>query len=133
MATTTSIHELSQKIDQVVREHIAASRSAGTAALGRAFGTAMRSTSAPRTRPPRAKPSRRRPPTEVAELGERFYDAVCGNPGETMAVLAAKLGLSARELNRPMSLLKRAGRLRTVGQRHLTRYFPAGHGAKASA
>ena len=124
MAKTTRIHELSEMIEQAVREHIAASRRAATAALERAFGAATHSATALRTRAPRAKPGRRRPSTEVAELGERFYDAVCGNPGETMAVLAAKIGASARELNRPMSLLKRTGRVRTVGQRHLTRYFP---------
>ena len=135
MAKTTSIHDLTEKIEQVVREHMAASRSAATAALERAFGAATmrtRTPPPPQTRAPRAKPNRRRPPTEVAALGERFYDAVCGNPGETMGVLAAKLGASARELNRPMSLLKRTGRVRTVGQRHLTRYFPA-VGSRASS
>jgi hypothetical protein len=34
------------------------------------------------------------------------------------------LGLSAHELDLPMSHLKRAGKVRTAGQRHLARYFP---------
>ncbi len=135
MAKTTGIGELSEKVEQVVREYIEASRSAATVALERAFGAAAMRTgiaAPPQTRAPRAKANIRRPPTEVAALGERFYDAVCGNPGETMVVLAAKIGASARELNRPMSLLKRTGRVRTVGQRHLTRYFPA-VGSRASS
>jgi len=41
-----------------------------------------------------------------------------------MMVLAAHVGVAARELNRPAQLLKRAGRVRSVGQRQGTRYFP---------
>ena len=69
----------------------------------------------------------------MAALGERICDAVYAKPGETMTVLAAELGASARELHRPMALLKRAGRVRSAGARHLTRYFPMVDGAAASA
>jgi len=65
-----------------------------------------------------------RAPTEIAAQGERIYQAVCAKPGETMTVLSAELGASARELQRPMALLKKAGRVRSAGARHLTRYFP---------
>jgi hypothetical protein len=41
-----------------------------------------------------------------------------------MTVLAGDLGASARQLNRPMTQLKRLGRIRGIGQRHQTRYFP---------
>jgi hypothetical protein len=41
-----------------------------------------------------------------------------------MIVLAPVVGSTARELNRPVSLLKRAGRIRSVGTRHATRYLP---------
>jgi hypothetical protein len=51
---------------------------------------------------------------------------VRAHPGETMVVLAPQLGASADDLHRPMSLLKRSGRVRSVGQRHQTRYFPMG-------
>lgn len=57
-------------------------------------------------------------------LGERLFAAVCTQPGETMAVLAPKLGSSPRELHRPMAVLKEAGRVRSVGQRSHTRYYP---------
>jgi hypothetical protein len=68
--------------------------------------------------------ARRRPRSEIAALGEQFYRAVCAKPGETMAVLAAEIGSSPRELNRPMTQLKNMGQVRSVGQRHLTKYFP---------
>ena len=67
----------------------------------------------------------RRASAEVAALGERLYEAVCAQPGETMSVLAPELGKTPRELHRPMMVLRRAGRVRSVGQRHQTRYFPA--------
>ena len=66
----------------------------------------------------------RRTPTEMAAMSERLYQAVCTKPGESKAVLAAAVGVPTRELDRPMSHLKNAGKVRSVGQRHLTRYFP---------
>ncbi len=61
----------------------------------------------------------------MAALGERLHEAVCAQPGETMSVLGPALGKSRRELNRPMTALKRSGRVRSVGQRHQTRYYPS--------
>ncbi len=69
----------------------------------------------------------------MARLGERLYETVCAKPGETMAVLAADLGATPRELWRPMSQLKRDGRVRSVGARSFTRYFPMANEAAASA
>lgn len=66
----------------------------------------------------------RRDPAEIAAMSERLHQAVCAKPGESKAVLAAEVGVSARELDRPMSHLKNAGKVRTAGQRHLARYFP---------
>lgn len=60
----------------------------------------------------------------MARLSERLYEAICGNPGALMGALSAQLGASPRDLNRPAVLLRRAGRVRSVGQRQLTRYFP---------
>lgn len=80
----------------------------------------------------RAKPSQRRTSADVAELGERFYEVLCAHPGEAMVVLAAKLGATPRELHRSVMLLKRAGRVRSVGQRGAMRYFPTSRSAKAA-
>jgi len=121
---TTSFEVLAKSIEQVIQEHLAASRKAAENALQRAFAAAGG---------PLPKASRslhpgggwqRRAPTEITALAERFYQAVCAKPGETMAVLAAEIGVSAYDLHRPMMHLKQAGRVRSVGQRHLTRYFP---------
>ena len=68
--------------------------------------------------------AKRRSPAELAALGEHLYSAVCSRPGETMSVLATEIGVSARELHKPMALLKSEGRVRSAGQRNHTRYFP---------
>ncbi len=80
---------------------------------------------------PRAS-SERRDSTQVAGLAERLYDAVCARPGAGMTVLGAQVGASARELYLPITLLKRAGRVRSVGARHATRYFPMASEAAAA-
>lgn len=123
--TTTHLGTLQDQIERLVREHIAASRRAVTAAVERAFGTAT-DARPKRTRDVASKAgeSRRRPPEEVAALGERLYRAICANPGAAMSALAPHVGATPRELNRPAILLRRAGRVRSVGQRHATRYFP---------
>ena len=41
-----------------------------------------------------------------------------------MVVLAAEVGATVRDLERPAKRLKKAGRIRTVGERNMTRYFP---------
>lgn len=120
--TTKTIEQLQSEIEKLVRTHLAAQRAAATAAVERAFSAA---TTPKLAKAPRAQTwGRRRPPTEVAGLAEKLFEVVRAHPGETMAVIAPHAGEPARALNRPMHHLKQAGRVRAVGQRHLTRYFP---------
>jgi hypothetical protein len=121
---TNFTQSLSAQIEQLVRAHIEASRRAASAAVERAFAS---DTTRSRSQPAHARTrttGRRRASSEVAALSERLYEAVCVQPGETMAVLGPALGKTPRELHRPMMVLKRAGRVRSVGQRHQTRYYP---------
>jgi hypothetical protein len=50
-----------------------------------------------------------------------------------MVELAEVMGVGLRSLQGPMAKLKAEGRVRTVGQRHLTRYYPAVIKAAGSA
>ena len=43
-----------------------------------------------------------------------------------MAVISARVGQKPTALHRPMQQLKGAGRVRSAGERNLTRYFPIG-------
>jgi len=123
--TTNLTEGLQRQIERLVREHLAAQQKAALAAVERAFAPAAPVRARP-VRPVRPSPGRRRRTSELAQLGELLCEAVRACPGETMAVLAARMGEKPRALNRPMLHLKRAGRVRSAGERHLTRYFPMG-------
>ena len=130
---TTSTESLERKIESVVerlvREHLTDVEAASRAAVREGFRRATRPTSATGRDGERARrgaPSQRRPREVVAKLEERLYQAVCAQPGETMTVLAQAVGSTPRALNRPATLLRLSGRVRSVGQRQSTRYFPMG-------
>ena len=123
MSNTSSAQDLGQRIEQLIQEHLATSRVFAQEAVARAFGAHTISASRV-ARPVKTNPGKKRPSADIAALGERFYRAVCAKPGESMTVLAAGVGASARELHRSVTLLRRANRIRAVGNRHLTRYFP---------
>ena len=127
---TTTTESLEQKIEsaveRLVRAHLTECESAATKAVRAGFVRAARSStkaSSPKSKPGRSA-SRRRTRDEIAALEERLFAAICAHPGETMAVIAPAVGAKPRELNRPATLLRRSGRVRSVGQRQYTRYFP---------
>jgi hypothetical protein len=132
MTTKTMKHgELADGIERLVREYMSTIGMAAQGAVERAVAARVGGRSAPSTgakqRPESATPSRqgaRRPSDEIGALSERLYEAVCRAPDETMAVFAPMIGSTARELNRPMLVLRRAARIRSVGTKHATRYFP---------
>jgi len=133
MTNTTSNQELGERIEQLIQQHIEVSRRTAQQAVERAFARAENGPTRARLRPQLKAVRNKRTPAQIAALGERFYKAVCAKPGETMAVLAADVGVSAGELNRPMALLKQAGRVRSAGARNHTRYFPIANKEEASA
>lgn len=120
-----SYQPLEQQIEELIREHLAACQRAVAGAVERAFAAA-KSEPARRPQPAKARSGRARPrtPEELATLGEQLYAAVCANPGETMMVLASQLGTTSQQLEVPVARLKRTGRVRSVGRRSHTRYFP---------
>jgi hypothetical protein len=128
MKTLSNIPELEARIEQLVREHIEATRAAAAAAVVRAFGASAAPPPAAaarrKTSSARRSPSRRRAPEEVAELAERLCAAVHTTPGATMTTLAAQVGATPRELAIAVARLRRQDRVRTVGQRQHTKYFP---------
>ena len=131
MTTKTMNHgDLAQGIEHLVRDYISTIRIAAQGAIERAVAASVGGSSAPsgkKQQPSAASAARegtRRPSDEIGALSERFYEVLCRSPGEKMVVLAPMIGATARDLNRPMLLLKRAGRIRSVGTKHATRYFP---------
>lgn len=72
-----------------------------------------------------ATSSVRRTTAELAGVCDALCDVVRAHPGAPMTTLAEKMGADVRALQRPMATLKATGRVRSVGQRHMTRYYPA--------
>jgi len=130
MTKTLNHSGLAEGIERLVREYISTIRGAAEEAVGRAVAVSVgggRPVPTAKRQQQSARPSRqgrRRDAGEIGELSERFYEALCRTPGEQMVVLAPLVGSTARELSRPVSLLRRAGRIRSVGTKHATRYFP---------
>lgn len=133
MTNTNGYEDLGKRIERLVVEHIAASRKAAQSAVERAFVSVASTPAVASRRTQTTEVGKRRASADVAALGERFYRAVCARPGETMTVLAPEVGASARELHRSVMLLRRADRVRAVGHRSATQYFPLANGAAASA
>jgi len=134
---TIELPDFNIRIEQAIVEHIAACRAAAIATVELAFAANLRSSAKTRRsrragEPPLNAPQAprlvespaRRTPAEMAAVMDRLYEAICAKPGECKAVLAAEVGLSAHELDRPMNHLKSAGKVRRIGERHLSRYFP---------
>ena len=129
--TTTSLEQkIESAVEQLVREHLAACEAAAAVAVRAAFQRASKSAPNPAPKPSRRKsaraPSPRRSREQITALEERLYEAIRSHPGETMAVIAPAVGATGRELNLPATRLRREGRVRSVGQRQHTRYFPMG-------
>jgi|SRR5690606_7281915 len=130
---TNTNEDLGRQIEILVAKHIAATRKAVQEAVERALAA---SGVAPviAARPTRARTEasrKRRGAAELTALGERFYRALCSKPGETMTVLAAEVGATPRELHLAVAALKQAGRVRAVGERAHTRYFPLANSTAA--
>ena len=129
---TNTNEDLGKQIERLVAEHIAATRKVAQQAVERALAASGAPTIAARPARVRVEGSgKRRGAAEIAGLGERFYRALCNKPGETMAVLAVDVGATPRELHRAVAGLKQAGRVRAVGQRAHTRYFPLANSSAA--
>ena len=129
MSTPNSIQELISHIEQAVEAYVARARGSAVEALERGFATrtaqARRPSAASRTKSKPRAAGVRRSSKELAELRGRLAELVRSKPGESMVTFSTELGVSVLALQRPMSQLKSEGQVRTVGQRHLTRYFPA--------
>jgi len=125
---TTNIGVLESQIEELVRAHVAAIQRAAAAAVER--GCRQVSSARPKVRSGTVSAASkrvagpRRAAAELAALAERLYEAIRANPGAAMSALAAHVGATPRELNQPAKHLREAGRVRSVGKRSATRYFP---------
>lgn len=122
--------ELVGTIETLIGSYMDGVREAAQQAVDRALtrtaggGRTSRSRSKKASAPSATRASRRTA-AELDEICDGLCETVRTRPGATMAELAEQMGAQALRLQRPMARLKSTGRVRRVGQRHLTRYYPA--------
>jgi DNA-binding NtrC family response regulator len=127
MTQPQSPTHLAQQIEELVVAYIDEARSIAQESLVRAFGgtPASQPKLSARARAKPENPSSRRSAEQMTDLAESLHRLVCAHPGEGMSMFARELGMRPRELHRSMSKLKADGKVRSVGERNLARYFPA--------
>ena len=125
-----NIHvQIEERINEMVGDVLVLIRRAANDAINNALSgttTAVGSGGGPKRGGKRrvSKPQAKRSPAELRELSERLYQKIDEQPGQGMAVYAEALAVAARDLGVVMRRLKKEGRVRTVGERDRTRYFP---------
>ena len=130
MKTPNSTLELGDAIESLVASYMNSVRDCAQQAVKRALANPV----APRRRSSRGAraptttsraTTAHRTATELSEVCDALCERVRAQPGASMVELAEQVGASIRSLQCPMAKLKAAGRVRSVGQRHLMRYYPA--------
>lgn len=129
MRNPSTPEQLADAIESLVASYLDEVRVAAQRAVERSL-TRVAAARAPSNRSDtgRAAPrsgAKRRSQTELDEVCEKLCKQVRARPGESMVALAEEMGMPMSALQRPMAKLRAEGRVRSVGQRHLTRYFPA--------
>ncbi len=120
---------LADAIEALVASYIEEVRVAAEQAVSRSLGRPVVATRTSKSSSHRSGSRRsattRRSQAELDQVCEALHKLVRARPGESMVAFATELGATVRMLERPMAKLKAEGRVRSVGQRHLMRYFPA--------
>ena len=130
--------KLETEMAKAVSLILAASHAAAVETLDDAFGIAgqgsKHSAEGPQRRgaAPRGSSSPRRSRAQIAALETQFVEVLWATPGEAMSVLAPRIGVSPGELQVPVARLRATGRLKTVGSRQFTRYFPMERDGKSN-
>jgi hypothetical protein len=130
MRTASTPEQLANAIESLVASYVDEVREAAQQALERSLcrrgAAARRPAKGTAHRPPSPKlATKRRTAAELDETCEKLCALVRTRPGESIVALAEELGALAGTLQRPMAKLRAEGKVRSVGERHLTRYFPA--------
>jgi hypothetical protein len=131
MRTPSTPEQLANAIESLVASYIDEVRQAAQQALERSLcgrSAARQPAKGTVHRPPSpglATKTKRRTAAELDETCEKLCALVRSRPGESIVTLGEEMGAPAGTLQRPMAKLRAEGRVRSVGERHLMRYFPA--------
>ncbi len=88
-----------------------------------------RASSAPAAAPARKKGRRvRRSADDLEAIQEKIVAVLKRQPGVNSEELQEALGMSKQDVQRPLSLLRDEGKVKTEGQKRAMRYYPKGRG-----
>jgi predicted Rossmann fold nucleotide-binding protein DprA/Smf involved in DNA uptake len=121
---------LREDLELALRRYLADGRRVILETVSRFFEPSSSDSKRPSTRKKseRRKPVRRiarRSHDELNTIGEKVVQALRMSPGASAAEVASALGLDKAQLLAPMLQLRAQGRIRKVGERTSTRYFPS--------
>jgi predicted O-methyltransferase YrrM len=129
MRSPSTHEQLANAIEALVASYLDEIHQAAQQAIERSLSRsvqAQRSAKSTVRRPPSPRlATKRRTAAELDETCEKLCALVRARPGESIVTLGEAMGASAGTLQRPMAKLRAEGRVRSVGERHLMRYFPA--------
>jgi len=129
----TAQEEIRARVEAFAATLTALVRGAALEAVGASLGeerrpAATKTAPASRAAAPRPAPAGRRSkgqkrdPQDLAKLTERLFEYVSANPGRTMSVIQAALGVPATALKFPMRKLRAANRIAAKGVKQATTY-----------
>jgi len=129
MKNVSTPEQLAMAIESLVTAYMDEVRASARHAVERCLTRGSVARPPSKVREPRRAASKsaakRRTQAELDELCEELCQQVHAQPGASIVALAAKMKMPVSSLQRPMAKLRSEVRVRSVGARHLTRYFPA--------
>ena len=128
MKTPNTTMELAVAIESLIGSYMDGVRVAAKEAVDRAMRGTVAAGQGKKRKQSGAGPvtrMNRRASARLDEMCNTLCEVVRANPGASMVTIAEKMGAKSTDLQWPMAKCKRAGRVRSVGERSLTRYYPA--------
>jgi hypothetical protein len=120
--------ELRDLLREAAIEAITTALSSPLAAVGNSESDSLERTAKHRriSKSLRSAPSlaSRRSPQQMAHVVDLLYAQITAQPGQTIEQIAKAIGMTPRQLSRPVRQLLAARRIKKTGIKRYTRYFP---------
>jgi hypothetical protein len=127
---TNITHEFEAEVHKAISMILAASHKTALSMLDEAFGKQRKIHQAvkgqQRQRSPDASTPTgvRRSRADVDAIADKLMQEIWSTPGQSITVIASRMGIPPVELKIPIRRLKDQGKLKTAGVSQFTKYFP---------